>query len=414
MLTKRFAAGLVLAFVLTLQGQAAGLQQKVQVEGPTRLDWTYVLSDQSLPKVPADWLKNFDSTKQTYDLFVPESYNASKPAGLILFVSAGNGPAGQKNFEAACNKNNLLFASPYNAGNGVDTKQRVRIVLDVLDDVRKKYNIDPDRTYIAGFSGGGRIACGIAFALPELFGGVIGVCASGNLRDEPYLRHRVMERLNVAFLTGENDFNRGEVERFRTPMLEGVGVEAKSWVFPGMGHAIPNAAQLQEVVDWLDQGVKKRQELAKKFPASRLVGGKMLPAREEQAKALFAEGQKRMEQKETFYSGLMQLLTVMKRYRDLPIAKDATKILTKYDAMEDHHWKDDDIAEQRRFLLSEARAITAYATGDLPKEYEPQRGNFAKEALLRWNIIIKDAPADSKVSEEAKKQIPVLQKLVKE
>src|SRR6266699_649079 len=48
--------------------------------------------------------------------------------------------------------------------------QRVRIVLDVLDQVRRDYRVDPDRTYLSGFSGGGRVACTIAFALPEYFG----------------------------------------------------------------------------------------------------------------------------------------------------------------------------------------------------------------------------------------------------
>ena len=43
------------------------------------------------------------------------------------------------------------------------------MVLDVLDDVRHNVLIDPDRTYIAGISGGGRIACIVGFALPGTY-----------------------------------------------------------------------------------------------------------------------------------------------------------------------------------------------------------------------------------------------------
>jgi len=60
----------------------------------------------------------------------------------------------------------------------VPAGQRTRIVLDMLDDVRRHQRIDADQTYITGFSGGGRMACAIGFALPEYFGGVAPVCGT--------------------------------------------------------------------------------------------------------------------------------------------------------------------------------------------------------------------------------------------
>ena len=41
-----------------------------------------------------------------------------------------------------------------------------------------------------GFSGGGRVACNIAFSLPEYFGGVIPIGSAGELRPENWLRKR--------------------------------------------------------------------------------------------------------------------------------------------------------------------------------------------------------------------------------
>ena len=144
-----------------------GYQSKVAVTAPTRLDWTFALANQSLADPPADWLKDYDSTKQTYELYVPLKRDAKKPLPLILFVSPGNDPMGWKHFEPVCKNLGFLFAGLREAGNDCPPKRRVRILFDVLDDVRRHYPTDSDRTYVVGFSGGGRIACAVAFALPE-------------------------------------------------------------------------------------------------------------------------------------------------------------------------------------------------------------------------------------------------------
>ena len=62
---------------------------------------------------------------------------------------------GQRFLREACAKSGFILAGPRAAGNRCPIRKRVRIVLDVLDDVRRRYRTDPDRTYIAGFSGGG-------------------------------------------------------------------------------------------------------------------------------------------------------------------------------------------------------------------------------------------------------------------
>ena len=189
-----------------------GHDPNVTVSADGRMDWVYVVSNQSPEKSPEGWLEGYRSTEQTYERYVPAKYDKGKSWPLVVFISPGERGAGLAQWKPMCDREGVLFASPHAAGNATDTRQRVRIVLDVLDDLRRQYNIDPDRTYIGGFSGGGRIACAIGFSLPEYFGGVVPVCAAGDLREESWLRQRVIDRLSVALLTGESDFNRGEVE----------------------------------------------------------------------------------------------------------------------------------------------------------------------------------------------------------
>jgi predicted esterase len=400
-----------------------GYTKKVSVQGPTRIDWTFVFSSKSVARPPADWLGDYDSKQQQYDLYVPANVKtAGKGEGtpLILFISAGAGPSGWPNFEDACKERGMLFASPYNAGNGVDTKKRVRIVLDVLDDVRRRYRVDPDRTYIAGFSGGARIACGIACALPEYFGGLITCCAVNDLRrevrdgdksvSEYALVHRLTDRLSIALITGETDFNRPEAERLYGPIFINTDVRCRVWVVPKMGHGIPGGKELKEVVAWVEEDLKRRQELAKKYPASRADDDKAF-TRENWSKAVLAEGKERMKDPEMQYRGLMLLKGCMQRWDDLPAGTEAKKILLQYDAREDRPWELKEVNEQRRLILAQARAFHDYAAGPLPKQYEKDRVDYAKEALLRWKFIKKDG-AGTKAADEADKRIPALQKII--
>ena len=407
--------------------EETGYQKEVTVREATRLDWVFAVSNQSVTNPPAEWLEGYDSTMQRYEVFVPLAAKGtpakpkpkSKVKGkdaepeslpLVLFISAGDQPAGWSQLQSFCQQRGIAFASPYGAGNNTSMPKRIRIVLDVLDDLRRKHRIDSDRTYLAGFSGGGRVACGITFALPELFGGVIPVCAGGDLRDEPWLRHRVIDRLSVAMITGTGDFNRGEVERFQGPMLSDFGVRTKVTVVEKLGHGIPDAKTFADVIDWLDAGAADRRKLAAKHPASR-IGPEAAPTREEWARSILAEGQSRLKEPKTLYSGLMQLQGTMQRWPDLKTADEAKRILLDYEARQEKPWEEDDIDEQRRFLIARARALDAYASGELPPQYANQRKEMLEAAINLWTLIIQDGQ-DDKAVDDGQRRLPKLKALL--
>ena len=396
-----------------------GYQKEVTVREATRLDWVFAVANQSRIDPPAEWLEGYESTKQRYELFVPASAKAKiktkkeKGTGkdglpLVLFISPSDQPAGWSHLQTVCQQKGILFASPFNAGNNTPAPKRIRLVLDVLDDVRRRYKIDPDRTYLAGFSGGGRIACGIGFSLPELVGGVMPVCAAAELREEPWLRHRVIDRLSIAMITGTEDFNLGEVSRFRGPMLKDVGVRTKITVVEKLGHGIPDSKVFAEVIDWLDAGVADRRKLAQEYPASRIASD-AVPNREQSAKALLSEAKLKIKEPKSLYAGLMQLQGVMQRWPDLKAADEAKQILLEYDARPEHPWEADDIAEQRRFLIARARSLDAYASGELPPQYANQRVEMLEAAMNLWGLVIQDGQ-DEKTVTEGKKRLSELKK----
>ena len=404
-----FILSVLIPISVDAQTRFSGYRPKVRVQQQTRLDWVFALANQSPPRTPPGWLDGYDSTKQTYELYVPPRKN-DEPRALILFISPSEKAMGWKSWQAVCQQKGIVFAGPNDAGNNCKIQRRVRIVMDVLDDVRRRVKIDPDRTYISGFSGGGRIACSIGFSLTEYFGGVIPICAGGELRQESWLRHRVIDRLSVAMLTGENDFNRGEVERFRGPLLQEVGVRTRVWVVPKLGHRMPQSNTLSDAFDWLEEATAARRAFARKFPIARIDATS--PAnRKSWSSELLAEAKSRMKDPKSQYSGLMQLKGIMVRWPDTKAGIEAKKVLLDYDSRPQRPWEKDDIAEQRLFLIAQARGLDAYASGPIAKQYANQRGAMAQAAINLWKLVINDGQ-DSKAVSQAKSRIPKLQAIV--
>ncbi len=389
-----------------------GHHEQVSVSAATRLDWIFAVANQSPADPPGNWQAEYDSTKQQYELFVPPALSPRKAAPLVLFISASDKPAGWNQWQSVCQQAGVVFASPYGAGNNCELPRRVRIILDVLDDIARRRAIDPDRVYLAGFSGGARVACGIAFALPEYFGGVIGVCAAERLRDESWLRQRAADRLSVALVTGEHDFNRNELELLRGPLLSEVGVRAKVWNVPQMGHAIPNAQVFADVLKWLDEGAADRGRKARQWPAMR-VGGNSVPSRTGWADLLLKEARTRLQKPVTLYSGLMQLQGLATRWPDVPAAAAARKLLAEYDARPDRFWEEDDLEEQRRFLVAEARALDRYGCSSFPAQYVKERPAVLRKAIELWQQVRDDRP-DSPAGKEAAQRIPELERKLSE
>src|ERR1700722_14904502 len=121
-----------------------GFHLEQRVREATRLDWEHASGPGA--KLPG----RYDSRQQRYQLFVPTTYKATRTWPLVVFVSPGDDPLGWSAWRKPCEDADWFFAAAYGAGNSCPAGQRVRAVLDVLDDVRKHYRIDPDRTYLGG------------------------------------------------------------------------------------------------------------------------------------------------------------------------------------------------------------------------------------------------------------------------
>jgi hypothetical protein len=385
---------------------ATGYHPAVPVLAPGRLDWTFVSSRRSLDPQPSAEMKRYEASRQSYELYIPPGHDPQRFYPLIIHVTPGGHSDAWAIWKGTCQRHGLILAGPHNAGNDVDMPRRCRIVLDVLDDVRRRFRIDPDRTYISGTSGGGHAASEIAFALPELFGGNIAIVGTWNLRLEPMVRRRVRDRLSVAVVTGAGDFNGPEMAREFYPVLVAHHVRARLWLYPDMGHGVPNAGRLEEIFEWVEAGLPERRALGTAFPSSRLVEP-LTP--EAWATSLIVEAGERLKLPEST-SGLFMLKGVAERWQGLPEAEVAEKLLREFDTSAPMNWQAIYRAELLRFRYLQARAFDGILNSPLPSNYPVPRSNLVHIAIDLWERILDLAPADSSVAKEAKSRLAELKK----
>lgn len=377
----------------------------VIVSEPGQLDWAFTIGPQSV--APAS---DGRPVHARYQLLVPDGDDAGPagPAAVVLFVSAEDEPAGAAAWKPLCDKHDLVFASPWDAGNDRPTPERARVVLEVLADLRRKFHVEPERTYIGGISGGARLASMIAFSLPEYVGGIIAVCAGGQPRDEAWLRRRMVDSLSIALITGEHDFNRAEIERYRGPMFAELGVRARVWTVAGMAHTLPNTDVFDQAFNWLEAGCENRRKAAAQWSGMRASARDAI-SRDDWSQVLLAEAKLRLRSGDGRLSGLEQLEGIVTRWPDLAAADDAQRLLDEYE--QQHALTVERIRTDRRYLLAEARALDAYVSGPLPPVYLERRGGLLRHAIECWSQVLAstEAALDPPVADEARQRIAALQ-----
>src|SRR4051794_36572330 len=102
-----------------------GYQPSVKVSAETRLDWMFAPANQSPKQAPKGWIDGYDSTKTTYELFVPRGLEARKPAAAILFISPGDKAMGYASWQQACQELGVVLVGPNAAGNDCPMQRRV-------------------------------------------------------------------------------------------------------------------------------------------------------------------------------------------------------------------------------------------------------------------------------------------------
>ena len=216
---------------------------------------------------PARQVADYELAAEPFKVIVPEAYDPQTPFGVVVFVSPADGDEAMGDLYApVLAKRKLIFVGALNGGNNREVWHRLALALDGLGNIQQRYNIDRERQYVSGMSGGGRIASRLGILYADVFTGAFPLCGCDYYRDIPVPGDptkmwrrlfapparpvlRLAKRSNrYVLLTGETDGNRLQTKGIYR-LYERDRFEHVTYLeVPGMGHEYPPP-------DWFDQGL---------------------------------------------------------------------------------------------------------------------------------------------------------------
>ncbi len=229
---------------------------------------------QKLPAGPqvVTFHSDVDDSEQPYGLYIPRNFDASKKYPLVMMLhGAGsnhrlalrrvfgksNGP-GETDVETSrvfpeFKDVDYIVASPFARGTmgyqGIAEKD----VMDVLADVKKRFNIDEDRTYLTGLSMGGGGTLWVGLTHPDIWAAIAPVCPAppqgtdelaGNALNYPAWFHHGDKDQAVPVA----------VSRDWTAKLKELGSSVEYTEYPGVNHnSWENAYANAQIFDWFSK-----------------------------------------------------------------------------------------------------------------------------------------------------------------
>ncbi len=192
----------------------------------------------------------------TWRMFVPESYDPGKPAGLMVYSSPTPSGGMRPDWRPVIGEENVIWISANSAGNRKPTIRRILLAALAPHVAADKYEIDPDRVYLSGFSGGGKAAGIASIHLADIFKGAIFICGAELWEDIDPGQFAEAAANRYVFLTGSRDFNRTLTKEIHREFERMGVVNSRLMVIRGMAHVRPDPEHFREALLYLDGRVR--------------------------------------------------------------------------------------------------------------------------------------------------------------
>lgn len=182
----------------------------------------------------------------TWEIYVPETYDPSKPAGVMVFAGSPNFVRPPVGWLSVIKDKNLIWVASRKSNNASSIFQKTLLAMMSIPLIENDYNIDRSRVYVTGE---GRTASRAALDYPEMFTGAIFM---GSRLWEDNAEEKVKKALNnsFVFVTREtNAFPRGT--RYAYIKFKSAGVEKLNLFFV-QGRRRYNRLRFAESIDFLD------------------------------------------------------------------------------------------------------------------------------------------------------------------
>lgn len=183
---------------------------------------------------------------QHYALYLPSSYAPGKlwPV-LIAFDPAARGRIPVERFKEAAEALGMVVVGSNNSRNG-PWADNARSAAALWEECRSRFAADERRVYVAGFSGGARLAAAFTTLVHKPVAGVVS-CGAGL---PEWIKPEALARTAVFLTAGVRDFNRLEIFDLESS-LRSLSAACRFRSFDGEHDWAP-ADVCREALEWMD------------------------------------------------------------------------------------------------------------------------------------------------------------------
>lgn len=231
---------------------------------------------------PRQPVRDYQLENETFDLYVPAACGpgADSPCGAIVWISAFNTGQPPPTYLPLLDRHHLIWVAARNSGNDRPSLHRYGLALDAANNIGRCYKVDPDRLYVAGFSGGGRCSSLLGVQYPDVFAGALPICGCDTYRllpvpgmankywaadfriPLPPLFRLAKQHSRFVLLTADNDPNRLQTETIYNQVFKRDAYAHVTYLqVPEKGHEMPPAGYFEQAIAALDQPLQKLEEL---------------------------------------------------------------------------------------------------------------------------------------------------------
>jgi len=278
--------------VIGLRGGLAGFAQEPSPGSPAR-DQTQQFTNSAPYSSAAEITRHFgyklplpdyNVASERFRVILPkhEHQDTNEAWGVLVWISPEDNARVNEDLAAQLAAHRLLLVSPFKSGNDRHPLDRFRLALDAVCNMCRQYPVDPKRIYVGGFSGGSRIASMLGVAYGDIFTGTLCICGVNSYLEvrvpggeeypatftpDPGALARAKQVGRFALVTGETDPNRAGTKVLAQSGFKQQGFKHLLYLeVPGMGHAIPGTASLQQALDFLEPSAKPKPEIRPPSP----------------------------------------------------------------------------------------------------------------------------------------------------
>lgn len=198
--------------------------------------------------------------KLTWQLSVPENYDPTKPAGVMVFIGFAEWGGGKKVWKPVLEEKNIIWIGLIGGGDKNPLNERVMRALLAQAVLEREYNIDLNRYYLFGYSGGAHVAAILATTKPELFKGAIyyGDALSWGRNVPPKID--LIKQNKFMFMAGSRDNDVKDIRGVADAYREAGIINTEYSVIMNVGREMPSVSYFEAALEFIDSGVAVTKE----------------------------------------------------------------------------------------------------------------------------------------------------------